>query len=141
MFNFVPWFHKFASPPAFERFAKRWALRCRILALLALLPALAHALLVLPAEKYMGDSVRILFIHVPCAWMSLSVFVCMATWSAIALAWHIKLAEILAMACAPIGTAFTLLTLLTGSLWGRTTWGTYWDWDPRLTSELILLFL
>jgi heme exporter protein C len=65
----------------------------------------------------------------------------MAFYSAIALVWRIKLCEILAMACAPIGAAFTLVTLLTGSIWGKPMWGTWWDWDPRLTTELILLFL
>nr|MBA2239551.1 cytochrome c biogenesis protein CcsA [Lysobacter sp.] len=69
------------------------------------------------------------------------VFGLMALYAAIALVWHIKLCEILAMACAPIGAAFTLITLVTGAIWGKPMWGTWWDWDPRLTSQLILLFL
>ncbi|MDQ3039160.1 MAG: heme ABC transporter permease CcmC, partial [Pseudomonadota bacterium] len=73
--------------------------------------------------------------------MSLFVFGLMAVYAAIALIWRIKLCEILAMACAPIGAAFTVITLATGSIWGKPMWGTWWDWDPRLTSELILLFL
>jgi heme exporter protein C len=73
--------------------------------------------------------------------MSLLVFALMALYSAIALVWRIKLCEILAMACAPIGAAFTVITLGTGSIWGRPMWGTWWEWDPRLTSELVLLFL
>jgi heme exporter protein C len=73
--------------------------------------------------------------------MSLFVFVVMAIQSVIALVWRIKICEILAMACAPVGAAFTLITLLTGSIWGKPTWGTWWTWDPRLTSDLVLLFL
>ncbi|WP_068856343.1 heme ABC transporter permease CcmC, partial [Xanthomonas graminis] len=80
-------------------------------------------------------------IHVPSAWMSLFVFGLMALYAAIAQVWRIKLCEVLAMACAPIGAAFTVITLLTGSIWGKPMWGAWWDWDPRLTTELILLFL
>ena len=94
-----------------------------------------------PADYQQGDSFRILYIHVPSAWMSLAVFATMAVYAVIALVWRIKLCEILAMACAPIGAAFTFLALVTGSLWGRPMWGTYWEWDARLTSMLILLFL
>ncbi|HHW4683416.1 MAG TPA: heme ABC transporter permease CcmC, partial [Xylella sp.] len=133
--------HRLGSPPIFDQFAARWAPWCYFTALALMIPALWQALFVLPPEQYMGDSVRILYLHVPSAWMSLFVFGMMALYAAIALVWRIKLCEILAMACAPIGTAFTVMTLLTGSLWGRGTWGTFWDWDPRLTSELILLFL
>ena len=95
----------------------------------------------MPADYQQGDSFRILYIHVPSAWMSLFVFALMAVYAAIALVWRIKLCEILAMACAPIGAGFTLITLATGSIWGKPMWGTWWDWDPRLTTELILLFL
>jgi heme exporter protein C len=96
---------------------------------------------VVPADYQQGDSFRILYIHVPSAWMSMAVFGLMACYAAIALIWRIKLCEILAMACAPSGAAFTLVTLATGSIWGKPMWGTWWDWDPRLTTELILLFL
>jgi heme exporter protein C len=94
-----------------------------------------------PADYQQGDSFRIFYIHVPAAMMSMTVFAAMAVYAAIALIWRIKLCEILAMACAPIGAAFTLITLATGSIWGKPMWGTWWDWDPRLTTELILLFL
>jgi len=137
----VRWFHQLGSPPAFDRFARRWS----PIAYLAALPLLAlgawQALFVVPADYQQGDSFRILFVHVPSAWMSLFVFALMALYSAIALVWRIKVCEILAMACAPLGAGFTAITLLTGSIWGRPMWGTWWDWDPRLTSELILLFL
>ncbi|MGI8561667.1 MAG: heme ABC transporter permease CcmC [Luteimonas sp.] len=135
------WFHQLGSPPAFDRFAARWAPWAFALAVATLAVGLYGALFVVPADYQQGDSFRILYIHVPSAWMSLFVFALMALYAAIALVWRIKLCEILAMACAPIGAAFTVITLATGSIWGKPMWGTWWDWDPRLTSELILLFL
>jgi heme exporter protein C len=135
------WFHQLGSPPAFDRFAARWVPWTFALAVATLAVGLYGALFVVPADYQQGDSFRILYIHVPSAWMSLFVFALMALYAAIALVWRIKLCEILAMACAPIGAAFTVITLATGSIWGKPMWGTWWDWDPRLTSELILLFL
>ncbi|HEY4583128.1 MAG TPA: heme ABC transporter permease [Lysobacter sp.] len=137
----VRWFHQLGSPPYFERFAARWAPWAYSLGLLVMLPGLYGALAQVPADYQQGDSFRILYIHVPAAWMSMAVFGAMAFYAAIALVWRIKLCEILAMACAPIGAGYTLITLLTGSIWGKPMWGTWWDWDPRLTTELILLFL
>jgi heme exporter protein C len=135
------WFHQLGSPPAFDRFAARWAPWAYALGVATMAVGLYGALFVVPADYQQGDSFRILYIHVPSAWMSLFVFALMALYAAIALIWRIKLCEILAMACAPIGAAFTVITLATGSIWGKPMWGTWWDWDPRLTSELILLFL
>jgi len=135
------WFHQLGSPPAFDRFARRWAPWGFGLGLATMAVGLYGALFVVPADYQQGDSFRILYIHVPSAWMSLAVFAVMALYAAIAMIWRIKLCEILAMACAPIGAAFTVITLATGSIWGRPMWGTWWDWDPRLTTELILLFL
>ncbi len=89
----------------------------------------------------MGHSYRIIFIHAPTAWMSLFTYVVMAAAAAAGLIWRIKLGHAVARGCAPLGAAFTLCALVTGSLWGKPTWGTYWIWDARLTSELILLFL
>ncbi|HVK52203.1 MAG TPA: heme ABC transporter permease CcmC [Pseudoxanthomonas sp.] len=137
----VRWFHQLGSPPYFDRFAARWTPWCYLAAVILLGLGLWQGLFVAPADYQQGDSFRILYIHVPAAWMSLFVFGLMAFYSAIALVWRIKLCEILAMACAPIGAAFTLITLATGSIWGKPMWGTWWDWDPRLTTELILLFL
>lgn len=135
------WFHQLGSPPTFDRFAARWAPRAYVAGLLLMLPGLYGALFQVPADYQQGDSFRILYIHVPVAWMSMAVYAVMALQAAIALVWRIKLCEILAMACAPIGAGFTLLTLATGSIWGRPMWGTWWDWDPRLTTELVLLFV
>lgn len=98
-------------------------------------------LVMAPADYQQGDSFRIIYIHVPSAWMSLFVYVVMAISGAIGLIWHIKLAEIVSISSASIGAAFTFLALITGSLWGKPMWGTWWVWDARLTSELILLFL
>ncbi len=137
----VRWFHQLGSPPYFDRFAARCAPWSYGLAVLIMAYGLWGALFNVPADYQQGDSFRILYIHVPSAWMSLFVFALMAFYAAIALIWRIKLCEILAMACAPIGAAFTVITLATGSIWGKPMWGTWWDWDPRLTTELVLLFL
>ena len=137
----VRWFHQLGSPPYFDRFAARWAPVAYLAGVLAMAWGLYGALFVVPADYQQGDSFRILYIHVPSAWMSMAVFALMAVYAAIALVWRIKLCEILAMACAPIGAAFTLITLATGSIWGKPMWGTWWVWDARLTSELVLLFL
>lgn len=135
------WFHQLGSPPTFDRFAARWAPWAYGLGGAVMLVGLSLALFSVPPDYQQGDSFRILYIHVPSAWMSMAVFALMAVYAAIALIWRIKLCEILAMACAPSGAAFTLVTLLTGAIWGKPMWGTWWSWDPRLTTELILLFL
>ena len=141
MHPLVRWFHQLGSPPYFDKFAKRWSMPAYILAVLVMAWGLWVALFNVPADYQQGDSFRILYIHVPAAWMSLFVFGLMAFYAAIAQIWRIKLCEILAMACAPSGAAFTVITLATGSIWGKPMWGTWWDWDPRLTSELVLLFV
>ncbi|WP_339827323.1 heme ABC transporter permease CcmC [uncultured Arenimonas sp.] len=135
------WFHQLGSPPTFDRFAARWTPWGFGLGLVGMAIGIYGALLVVPADYQQGDSFRILYIHVPAAWMSLFVYGLMAVYAAIALIWRIKLAEILAMACAPVGALFTAVTLATGSIWGKPMWGTWGDWDPRLTSELVLLFM
>ena len=135
------WFHQLGSPPAFDRFAARWAPWAYAGGAATMLVGLYLALFAVPPDYQQGDSFRILYIHVPSAWMSMAVFALMAVYAAIGLVWRIKLCEILAMACAPAGAAFTLVTLLTGAIWGKPMWGTWWSWDPRLTTELILLFL
>ena len=135
------WFHQLGSPPVFDRFAARWAPVGFALGLLTMAIGRYGALFVVPPDYQQGDSFRILYIHVPAAWMSLFVYALMAFYAVLALVWRIKLCEVLAMACAPIGALFTAVTLATGSIWGKPMWGTWWDWDPRLTSELVLLFL
>jgi len=134
-------FHQFGSPPWLFRFAG--LLSPWLWAIFAALTAwgLYWGLFKAPPDYLQGESVRIMYIHVPSAWMSMMIYALMAFFGLCALVWHVRAAEILAMASAPIGAAFTLLALVTGSLWGRPTWGTYWVWDARLTSELVLLFL
>ncbi len=134
-------FHKYASPKVFYDLAGRlipW-LAAATVALLAV--GLYQGLFVAPPDYQQGESVRIMFVHVPAAWMSMFIYVVMATAGAIGLIWNMRLADMAVTAAAPIGASFTLLALVTGSLWGKPMWGTWWAWDARLTSELILLFL
>ncbi|MGN6655382.1 MAG: heme ABC transporter permease [Rhodanobacter sp.] len=142
MSDWIPlWLHKLGSPPTFYRFAgalQPWAMT---LALLLGAIALYGGLVLAPADYQQGDAYRIIFIHVPSAWMSMFIYAVMGVASFVALVWRIKLAEVVAMQSAPIGAAFTFITLVTGSLWGKPMWGTWWTWDARLTSELVLLFL
>ncbi|HAI59575.1 MAG TPA: heme ABC transporter permease [Xanthomonadaceae bacterium] len=135
------WFHRTGSPPNFDRFAARWAPWCFSLAILLMLPGVWGALFEVPTDYKQGDSFRILYIHVPAAWSAMFIFVAMAVQAFIALVWRIKACENLAVACAPVGAAFAAITLITGSIWGRPTWGTWWEWDPRLTSMLVMFFL
>ncbi len=123
------------------RFAERLAPWLAILCVLTLAAGLYLGLVVAPADYEQGDSYRIIYIHVPAAWMSMFVYMVMATSSAVFLIWRLKIADIVAVASAPIGAAFTAVALLTGSFWGKPMWGTWWIWDARLTSELLLLFL
>jgi heme exporter protein C len=99
------------------------------------------ALVVAPPDYQQGDAYRIIYVHVPAAWMALMVYGMMAVASVVGLVWRHPLAEIAARAAAPIGATFTAVALFTGSVWGKPMWGTYWVWDARLTSVLILLFL
>lgn len=135
------WFHRLASLKNFYRLAEillPWlAAICAIL----LAVGLYMGLFVAPADYEQGESYRIIFVHVPAAWMSMFIYVTMAFSSGIFLVWKMKLADIVAEVSAPMGAAFTFLALSTGSLWGKPMWGTWWEWDARLTSELILLFL
>lgn len=138
---FVMFIHKLGSPPWFYNFTGKfipwfWALFIGLTVW-----GLYLGLIKGPADYLQGESVRIIYLHVPAAWMSMLVYIMMAIMGFIALVWRIRIVEILAMASAPIGAAFTIVTLTAGSLWGRPTWGTYWVWDARLTSELVLLFL
>lgn len=136
----APW-RRLASPPAFEAWVARW---WGPLALLGLPPALLglwFAFFVAPADARQGESVRLLALHVASAWMSLWLYAVMAFWSAVALVWRGRVASALAQGLAPTGALFCALALLSGALWGRPTWGTWWAWDARLASQLLLLFL
>src|ERR1700682_3358349 len=135
------WFYKLASPPYVYGAAAALAPWFLGLAAITISYGLVAGLAFAPPDYQQGDAFRIIYVHVPSAWLSLFVYTSMAIAGAIALIWRIKMGHAVASASAPIGASFTLLALVTGSLWGRPMWGTYWAWDPRLTSELILLFL
>ncbi len=133
--------HRFANPARFTRLADA-ILPWSILATVGLLGAgLYLGLFASPADYQQGETVRIMYVHVPAAWMALMVYTVIAGASATALIWRHPLAHIAARAAAPLGAGFTFLALATGSLWGKPMWGTWWVWDARLTSVLILFFL
>ena len=133
---------RFASPASFYPLARRWrrGSRCAA-ALLRGRRACGSGFVVAPTDCQQGEAYRIIFIHVPAAWMSMFIYLVMAFWSALALGFNTRLSAMMAQALAPTGALMTFIALWTGALWGRPTWGTYWAWDARMTSELILLFL
>ena len=134
------WFH-YSSPATFYPLAGRLVPWFGWSAVLLAIVGLAVGLVVAPTDFQQGDSYRIIFIHVPSAWMSMLIYLVMAFWGALALGFNTRLSAMMAQSLAPTGALMTLIALATGSLWGRPTWGTYWAWDARMTSELILLFL
>ncbi|HJS21343.1 MAG TPA: heme ABC transporter permease [Steroidobacteraceae bacterium] len=135
------WFHKLASPPHLYRLAGTLIPWFGWPALVLIVASLYGGLVLAPPDYQQGDAFRIIYVHAPSAWMSLFVYVAMATSAATGLIWRMKLAHAVAASCAPIGASFTFAALATGALWGQPMWGTWWVWDARLTSELILLFL
>jgi len=135
------WFHRLASPPHIYRLAQQLTPWFAWPAAALILTALYGGLVLAPPDYQQGDGFRIIYMHAPAAWMSLMVYTTMAVAAAVALIWRMKVAHAVAASCAPIGASFTFAALVTGSLWGEPMWGTWWEWDPRLTSELILLFL
>jgi heme exporter protein C len=135
------WFHKLASPPHFYRIAGLTIPWFGWPALLLVLLGLYGGLVLAPMDYQQGEGFRIFYVHVPSAIMSMFVYSTMAIAAGIGLIWRMKLAHAVAAASAPIGAWFTFCALATGSLWGKPMWGTWWVWDARLTSELILLFL
>ena len=133
--------HRFANPARFSRIAAKvlpWSTAATI-ALFVI--GLYFALFASPADFQQGETVRIMYVHVPSAWISMACYTFIAVMSAVALIWKHPLADIAARAAAPLGAGFTLIVLITGSLWGKPTWGTWWVWDARLTSVLVLFFL
>ncbi len=133
--------HKYANPARFNRLANAilpWSFGVMAIAFAY---GLYQALVASPPDYQQGETVRIMYIHVPSAWMSLAVYMVLASASFVSLVWRHPLADIAAKASAPVGATFTALALFTGSLWGKPMWGTYWEWDARMTSVLILLFL
>lgn len=134
-------FFAYASPPRFYALAGRLIPWLFGLAGLVGLVGLYVGFFVAPTDATQGQAYRIIFIHVPAAWMSMLLYLVMAGWAAVGWAFNARLASMVARALAPTGALFTVLALWTGALWGKPTWGAWWVWDARLTSELILLFL
>jgi heme exporter protein C len=136
----VNWFY-FAAPQRFYRLAGQLLPWCFVLASLLAVWGLYIGLWLAPTDAQQGEAYRIIFVHVPVAWMSMVVYLAMAGWAGVGLVFNSRLASMMACALAPTGALMTFLALWTGALWGKPTWGTWWVWDARLTSELVLLFL
>ena len=134
------WFW-FSSPHTFYPLAGTLARVCAVAAALFCVAGLYVGFFVAPTDAQQGEAYRIIFIHVPAAWMSMFIYLVIAFWSAVGFSMHTRLSGMMASALAPTGALFTFIALWTGSFWGKPTWGAWWVWDARLTSELILLFL
>ena len=136
----VNWFY-FAAPQRFYRLSGQLLPWCFVLASLLAVWGLYIGLWLAPTDAQQGEVYRIIFVHVPTAWMSMVVYLAMAGWAGLGLVFNSRLASMMACALAPTGALMTFLALWTGALWGKPTWGAWWVWDARLTSELVLLFL
>jgi heme exporter protein C len=136
----INWF-KFSSPASFYPLAGRIAPWFGVAAVLLFVVGLYLSFFVAPTDYKQGEGYRIMFIHVPAAWMSMFIYIVMAGWAAAGMIWNTRLSSMMASALAPTGAMFTFVALWTGALWGKPMWGAWWVWDARLTSELILLFL
>jgi len=136
------WFHQLASPPYFYRLVSRLAPWIGGAAIVLLAAGTYGGLVLAPPDYLQGDGFRIIYVHVPSAYIGLLAYVLMAGAAACGFIWRIKLAHAVAVSAAPVGASFTFLALVTGAVWGKPMWGTYWQWaDARLVSELVLLFL
>ena len=136
----IHWF-RFASPAAFYPLAGKMIPLFWLLTVITGLAGLWVSFFVAPTDFQQGEGYRIIFIHVPASWMSMFIYLVMAFWAGVGLIFNIRLASMVAQALAPTGALMAFLSLWTGALWGKPMWGTYWVWDARLTSELILFFL
>jgi heme exporter protein C len=137
----MAWLYRFASPAAFYPVAGKLAPWFMAAAALLAATGLYIGLIAAPTDFQQGDAYRIIYVHVPAAWMSMLIYLVMAFYAVLYFTFNTRLSAMMMHALAPTGAMFTFLALWTGALWGRPTWGTYWVWDARLTSELILLFL
>ena len=135
------WFHRLASPPHIYRVAGTLTPWFAWPAGLLIVSALYAGLFLAPPDYQQGEGFRMIYVHAPSAWLSVMIYGVMATAAAVGLIWRMKVAHAAAASCAAIGASFTLVSLVTGMLWGKPMWGTYWVWDPRLTAQLVLLFL
>ncbi|MCE9640734.1 MAG: heme ABC transporter permease [Betaproteobacteria bacterium] len=136
----INWF-KYSSPASFYPLAGRLTPWFFAAATVFAIGGIYISFFVAPTDAQQGEAYRIIFVHVPAAWMSMFIYVVMALWAGVGLAFNTRLSSMVASALAPTGAMMTFVALWTGSLWGKPMWGTWWVWDARLTSELILLFL
>ena len=134
------WYH-FSSPQTFYPLAGKMIPWFWALAALFGIAGLTAGFLIAPIDAQQGEGYRIIFLHVPASWLSMFIYLVMAFWAGLGLAFNFRLSAMMAQALAPTGALFAFLSLWTGALWGKPMWGTWWVWDARLTSELILLFL
>lgn len=132
---------RFASPALCYGLAGKFIIPCAVLAAVLALAGLYMGFFVAPTDVTQGEVYRVIFIHVPTAWMSMFIYLVMAFWATVGLVMKTRVSFMLMRALAPTGAIFCFLALWTGALWGRPTWGTYWVWDARLTSQLLLMFL
>jgi heme exporter protein C len=135
------WFHRLASPPHIYRVAGTLTPWFAWPAGLLIVSALYAGLFLAPPDYQQGEGFRMIYVHAPSAWLSVMIYGVMASAAAVGLIWRMKVAHAAAASCAAIGASFTFVSLVTGMLWGKPMWGTYWVWDPRLTAQLVLLFL
>ncbi len=135
------WFHKLGSPKWFYEISGRWLPWLAVAAVLLLVVGSVWGLAFAPPERYQGNSYRIIFIHVPAAFLAQSCYLMLAVAGLVSLVWKMKVADIALQQAAPVGAWMTVIALITGAIWGKPTWGSWWVWDSRLTSMLILLFL
>lgn len=134
------WFHRFGSPPWFYGFAGRWAPWFLGVALVLLIVGLYGGLVTAPVDYFQSEVYRIIYIHVPSSYLALMTYTWMAITAAVGLIWRIRVCHAIAAGCAPAGVSFTAVSLATGMIWAYPTWGTWWTWDPRLISQLFVLF-
>ncbi|KGD66685.1 Heme exporter protein C [Alcanivorax nanhaiticus] len=135
------WYHMLGSPRYFHTFSSRVLPWLTPIALITLVTGLVWGLAFAPSDYQQGNSYRIIFIHVPASSGALMGYMALGVSGLVAVVWRMKMAEVMLKAIAPFGAALAAISLITGSLWGKPTWGTYWQWDARMTSMLILLFM
>jgi heme exporter protein C len=136
----VNWF-KLSSPATFYPASRRIGQVSTVVAVVLIVVGLYISFFVAPSDYKQGEGYRIIYVHVPASWMSMFIYLVMAGWAAIGLIFNTRLSAMMAQSLAPTGAMFAFLSLWTGAFWGKPMWGTWWVWDARITSELILLFL
>ena len=135
------WFHKLGSPRWFYHISGKFLPWLALISVVLIVTGVVWGLAFAPQDARQGNSFRIIYIHVPASFLALAGYYVMAAAGAVGMIWKMKLADMVMVAAAPLGAALTFIALFTGAVWGKPTWGTYWIWDARITSMLVLLFL